>query len=290
MQSNAKLRELLLAEQSFEAALAKTAIAPFTDTDRQALEGALLDAFVAMDREISRIRDPWINTYKVQELLFRFSDRRSGGNTGYLFTLNQDLFPERYLYNEHVTGAPGAALPGLNPQSGQAWFTTHVGSYSPAFTMTPVAELDGVQLQGRTCAIKLHGSFNWRTADGRSMMVVGTEKTAKITALPLLTWYAEIFRRVLSAGDRRLMIVGYGFGDEHINAVIADAIAKHGLRVFIWDTGSDLKARILAAPHGQIIWNGLISTATRPLIEVFPSNQEVTEEYRRICEAFFGQF
>ena len=83
--------------------------------------------------------------------------------------------------------------------------------------------------------IKLHGSFHWRSADGSNLLVVGTEKTAKIAVMLLLTWYAEIFRQVLAAGDVRLMVVGYGFGDEHIKAAIAEAVEKHGLTVFIWD-------------------------------------------------------
>ena len=29
------------------------------------------------------------------------------------------------------------------------------------------------------------------------------------------------------------MIMGYGFGDEHVNSAIADAIEHHDLRVFV---------------------------------------------------------
>jgi hypothetical protein len=43
---------------------------------------------------------------------------------------------------------------------------------------------------------------------------------------PLLSCYSDIFKAVLYAGDVRLMIVGYGFGDKHINAVIAEAVEK----------------------------------------------------------------
>ncbi len=136
--------------------------------------------------------------------------------------------------------------------------------------------------------IKLHGSFNWRSADGRNVLVVGTDKTAQIASLPLLSWYADVFRRAISAGEVRLMITGYGFGDEHVNASIADAIENHGLEVFIWNTTADLKARVLAAPHGVTIWRALISSASRPLIDVFPSNQAETEEYRRIRDTFFA--
>jgi hypothetical protein len=86
---------------------------------------------------------------------------------------------------------------------------------------------------------------------------------------------------------RRLVIVGYGFGDEHINAVIAKAVEKHGLKVFVW-SNSDPKDRILATPHGLAIWNGLLSTVTEPMVEVFPPNQDITEEYRRIRRVVFG--
>jgi len=98
----------------------------------------------------------------------------------------------------------------------------------------------------------------------------------------------HIFRAVISAGDVRLMIVGYGFADEHINAVIAEAVEHNGLSLFIWNTTSDVKSLVLSSPHGARIWKGLISTATRPLIDVFPSNQAETEEYRRICSTFFS--
>jgi hypothetical protein len=69
---------------------------------------------------------------------------------------------------------------------------------------------------------------------------------------------------------------------------IADAVEYHGLKVFIWDAGPNLRDRVLAAPHGASIWKGLLSIATRPMIEVFPSNQAETEEYRRIRETLFG--
>ncbi|MEO8595372.1 MAG: SIR2 family protein [Candidatus Solibacter sp.] len=291
VQNNDRLRELLLDERSFEAALGKVQGEPFTSDDRQAFKDALLEAFLSMDREIARPdHHPWINIYKVQDLLFRFWGLRGQSiDTGYMFTLNQDLWPERNLYNEHVSGAAGASLPGLLPQPSQRLFTTDLGRYSDRFLMQPVADPAAHgQLRGRFNVIKLHGSFNWRTADGRNELVVGTEKGGQIAASPLLSWYREIFRCVLSVGGGRLMIVGYGFGDEHVNAVIADAIERFDLKVFIWDTGPNLMDRVRAAPHGTAIWRGLISTATRPLIEVFPSNQAETEEYRRIRDTFFS--
>ena len=77
VQNNSRLRELLLDERSFEVALGRIQAEPFTAADRQAFQQALLDAFVAMDREIARPgHHPWVNIYKVQDLLFRFWGQR----------------------------------------------------------------------------------------------------------------------------------------------------------------------------------------------------------------------
>jgi hypothetical protein len=206
-----------------------------------------------------------------------------------MFTLNQDLWPERCLYNEHVTGAAGASLPGLKRRPNQRLFTTDIGRYSDEFIMQPITDpAANGQLCGQFNVIKLHGSLNWRASDRMNTMVVGTGKGGQIDASPLLSWYFNIFRKVLSVGDVRLMIVGYGFGDEHVNAAIADAVEHHSLRVFIWDTGSNLADRVRASPHGATIWRGLLSVATRPMIAVFPSNQAETQEFVRIKETLFS--
>jgi len=255
IQQNRRLRELLLNEQSFEIALGLVQAAPYEVSDRQTFERALLDTFVAMDREVSRIPDPWINSYKVQELLFRICGRRSNVGAGYMFTLNQDLWPERYLYDEHPHFSLPPDLPGLRRNANQPIFTSVIGNYSENFIMRPIEEpsLRG-ELRDRFNVIKLHGSFNWRTADARTHFVMGTNKDKQIQESSLLSWYFEIFKKVLSVGGVRLMIAGYGFGDEHVNEIIANAFDQHNLVLFIWDTGPDLKTRLLlhrtALPFG----------------------------------------
>src|SRR5439155_1498118 len=196
-----------------------------------------------------------------------FFRRDEGVDTGFLFTLNQDLFFERHLYNAGT--APSPALPGVRSTGQQEWFTSLTKAYSADYVMRPVDDgtLDQERLTGQTNVVKLHGSFNWRSADGANVMVVGTDKTRQIADFPLLTWYRALFKRVLGAGGMRLMIVGYGFGDEHINDVIANAVTNHGLRVFIWDAGPDLKGRLLRAPHGDVIWGGRLSVASLPMIQ-----------------------
>ena len=83
------------------------------------------------------------------------------------------------------------------------------------------------------------------------------------------------------------MIVGYGFGDKHINSVIAEVVEHHRLKVFILNINPSLKNHLLSVPYGTVIWRGLISTVTRGMTEVFPSNQAETGEYIRVKNTFF---
>ena len=115
IQGRASVRQLLLEEPSFEVALGKLQAAPFHAEDRQTVELALMGVFVEMDGEIARPdHDPWINIYKVQDLLFRFWGQLGDRvNAGYMFTLNQDLWPKQGELNQHVLGAAAPTLPGL---------------------------------------------------------------------------------------------------------------------------------------------------------------------------------
>lgn len=280
--TNDRLRALLLEEPYFEKALEKTYIAPFSADDRICLENAVLTVFRSMD-EAMKYKPTIghdatrINICGVQSMLSRFFGQRNNGiDTGYIFTLNQDIFFERYL--NHISGLY-PTLPGIQGTPGWQPFSGTDDAFSPDKTVCPItntSEWKLARLEGWLNIVKLHGSFNWRTSDGQNMLVVGGGKTEKIQGFPLLEWYAETFRRVLNKGNTRLMIVGYSFGDEHINAAIANAIEHHGLKVFIWD---------IIAPKercGENILNGLLGWSTQKMLDVFPSNQEETEEYKRI--------
>lgn len=289
VRANDPLRQLLLDEPRFEAALARVSAAPFTTDDRRVLEAAVTDIFIGMDRDVGRVQNDGPNIYAVQDFVFRSWGVQADNNeAGYFFTLNQDLWPERRLYNEHVMGAAPPALPGLTMKPNLRFFSTGVPTYSSDLELTPQADpRTNGRLKRQMNVIKLHGSFNWRSADGGNVLIMGDGKSAQIDTHPLLAWYSDIFHQVLAAGDVRLMLIGYGFGDEHINAAIADAVEKHGLRVFVWNTAPNLRALVNDAPHGPRIWRGVMGAASRQLIEVFPRDQSKTEEWRRIRREFF---
>ena len=79
---------------------------------------------------------------------------------------------------------------------------------------------------------KLHGSINWRD-DAGEILVMGGAKEGIIKEKKILSWYREEFERILTTPDTRLMVIGYGFRDRHIDEIIYSAWKKSGLRMFI---------------------------------------------------------
>lgn len=137
---------------------------------------------------------------------------------------------------------------------------------------------------------KLHGSSNWLTSSGLPLLVMGGSKPDQISQHPILARYANEFSGCLSRADSRLLIVGYGFRDRHINRVIADAVYKNGLKFFnVSPEGSD-HARSLnqasSAPFGEdfarnvelmvhnydlqhVFETGLFSASSRSIRDIF---------------------
>lgn len=151
----------------------------------------------------------------------------------FIFTLNQDLLFER-LFPRNCRA--NLSIPGIDNNS--EWFTTHFNKpleESDHCKLPSEYELSNkdILVEGNYFLIKLHGSCNWKSYDGSEIMVIGRGKKGKIQKEPLLKLYFEIFDNILSQGWRRLFVIGYGFGDKHINEIISKAIIKHELKVYI---------------------------------------------------------
>jgi hypothetical protein len=71
--------------------------------------------------------------------------------------------------------------------------------------------------------IKLHGSCNWNDGpSGGRILITGGEKAVSINQFSILSWYHKEFRNKLMRSGARLMVIGYGFSDTHINDAIMD--------------------------------------------------------------------
>jgi arginase family enzyme len=80
---------------------------------------------------------------------------------------------------------------------------------------------------------KLHGSYNWfAEPHGDRLLVMGGNKTATIGTFRVLARYQKEFQAMLLQPDTHVMVIGYGFGDSHINGALQTAATK-GLRIFL---------------------------------------------------------
>ena len=84
-------------------------------------------------------------------------------------------------------------------------------------------------------------------------MIMGGGKAEAIQAIPVLNRYQDILVEYARRGDTRVTVIGYGFGDGHINAILRDGIENRGLRLFVIDPrGAGLAFDARPLREGQI--------------------------------------
>jgi hypothetical protein len=183
-----------------------------------------------------------------------------------LFTLNYDTLVEQAADAEGVVlvdGFIGTIRRVFRPESYDQDF------YFPAETTEGrVHRLDRV-----AHLYKLHGSLTWRAeepewdnpygvvagaagpTDERRLLIYPTPgKIGDTLGMP----YAELFRRFAAAVVRSqstLFVLGYGFGDEHVNAIIRQALTVPSFTVVIVDpTPKSEFVRRLKARRDRRVW------------------------------------
>lgn len=206
----------------------------------------------------------------------------------FIFTLNQDLFFERLYPNNRLS------IPGIKNNSN--WFTILFRDepFRPYCKLPNEDELNQIKPSilsgGNFFLIKLHGSCNWKSFDGSDTMVIGRGKNEQIRKEPLLKYYFEIFEKVLSQERRRLLIIGYGFGDDHVNRIISDAVRNHGLKIYIISPESpkDLQKRLSDKEQGELIWKGISGYYPYSLKDIYSGDSSfTTQESKNIKTNFF---
>jgi len=270
IQGNPALRNRMLEELDYESTYTQVLeSAAHSDGDRQAFKAALGRAYQQL-HDIICPQDTEHTTAcsnACQFLLTRFAGKEHR-ERGFIFTLNQDLFVEKY----YAVGDPLLTIPGLTAPN---WFNGQVSSrltrdsraqLPDAATVEKVRQRFWTKDSLRFVYVKLHGSFGWQTNHGSDVLVVGHSKSKTIQREPLLEWYFSLFEEVLHQSEVRLVVIGYGFGDAHINEVIADSIRDYGLRLYVVSPEEPARRRTHLVPaagrgttamRGAEIWKGL---------------------------------
>ena len=154
-----------------------------------------------------------------------------------IFSLNQDLLLENAYCNQ--AQPPQAfgpkwndySFPGIKPLSQLSkassmpkWCGLHCPNLSD-FSNLPDAQP----------IYKLHGSVNWVDESTSRLLIMGEDKYDAINGSALLRYYNREFHRRLNLPGAKLMIIGYGFQDPHINEEIEQAASGGELQLFIID-------------------------------------------------------
>jgi hypothetical protein len=191
-----------------------------------------------------------------------------------IFSLNQDLLFERFYFNDNVMLESrqawiGVIAPGVREmRDGSFPYDPGKSTWSPL----PNAQF---KVENRFQPyFKLHGSWRWNDGTGQQLMVMGASKALTIRGHPVLTWYQQEFEARLQ-GDTRLMVIGYGFNDPHINETLLKVAHGGQLKMFIIDPlGVDAANpdRNLKLQRPNPFKNVIHGASKRSLREIFGSD------------------
>lgn len=215
----------LVREHGYEKAFDK--LEPSDDAfDR--IKRATMDAFMAIDVLHRSIMPTQVERQKHYASLWHMINILAlAGNDGYIFTINYDMVVERF-WSVGNNSKVAIVRPYLEEND---WFMQEslgLGLESANLTVN----LD-VPVPSGCKYLKLHGSIDrWRSG---VYPVIGATKQEDLNRDPLLRQYWTEFESALNRGDVRLLVIGYGFGDEHINDKLVNA-TNHGIRIFNWNT------------------------------------------------------
>lgn len=288
IQSHDSLRELLQEDYDFESVYSSVMNGSLPEADKIVMRKVIERAYRNLDNAIkgwvfnhdSPYPVNWYGWGKLTNLFVGLGDEK-----GLFFTLNQDIFIERKS-GHRPPGAPffrDELYYGLGGEFAPDQFVT-----LPNEDVITKAEKDFMSHAG-LAYVKLHGSYGWRSSDGSNQMVIGKNKSELIEKEPLLKWYFELFQTVISEGNKKILIVGYGFGDQHINSVLLDGVNNHGLQIYIISKKqpAEFKRQFERGGHYYAlpILKGLRGYFPYELKEIFPGNQEETVHFKRIQES-----
>jgi hypothetical protein len=262
-----------------------------TEEQKRDFNAAVRSAFNEMDDNI-RTRKPRLDAYSCCRLITRIAQAQS---PTFIFTLNQDLFFERFHDRAKITTLPG--LPDHLRRVDEA----NQDSSKLSLRLPTEAELEPRKGElfrkgfAQIAYVKLHGSQGWLAHDGSDAMVIGTQKASRIEKEPLLSWYFSLFKQIINRPETRLLTVGYGFRDEHVNRCIVDAIGR-GLKLYVISPQLPQHFKNLFKKHdgfnyqvplGEQLWEGLAQYWPTKLTDFYYENGSPPQDLTHRGRALF---
>ncbi len=268
---------------------------------KETVNKSFLEAYKFMDQIICDEEalyggEHYIDTNGFKEFLNEFA--RNQKEPGFFFTLNQDIVFERYFRNVRFV-VPGFKKY-INSNTIDIKNTRFDDSWCVNVPTEKALEKEKKEIKWNEefYYIKLHGSFHWKDSSmGKNMMAIGTSKEEDIEKEPIFKWYSEIFKSVLSKPNHRLLIIGYGFRDPHINKVILDSIKQNSLELYIICPSNPEDFKSLRKPTNDktlkntdckdTLWGAISGYYPYTIKTIFPHNKHPTPQYIQLKNDFF---
>jgi hypothetical protein len=267
----ANLKDEILCRGGFEAVLGRLQSNPQEHENLLNLQSALRVMFLEMNTGLLKRSENFDDNLKIRRFLAKFDA---------IFTLNQDVFLESCYVAPRfdlAINCPGrwdcAVRPGLPLMSldSQNHYSVRVVVQDPNYLIR----------QNMQPYFKLHGSSDLLLANGRDLLIMGSNKGQQISDFAILKKYQDELKTRLSTGHARLMIIGYSFLDEHIDKIILDCCKENNLKLFVInplgvDVINQKQFGNLLEPYGQkfrAVIPSLIGASRRNLTEIFNGDE-----------------
>jgi hypothetical protein len=279
IQSNGRLVNILKDKFNYEDIYQKVIYSDeYSEDEKSIFTKAIKDAYFKIDNSIRQPINLGQTLYRLYDMLMYFTKNRGG--PAYFFTLNQDLFVERKII---LTGL-SLILPGLVSRSLNNFKNitdTNLATNPGLFTTIPDTPIE-VKIEKQEyykfkntsmlSYVKLHGSTDWISKSNANHLILGTSKSEQIRKHPLLSWYFQLFEEQLNQPETKLLIIGYGFSDNHINKIIAKAIDKYKLTLHLISPidKNKYKKKLQQTKSGKLIWEGISGFYPYSLTKIFP--------------------
>lgn len=227
-------------------------------------------------------------------ILFLKKFSKNDNGSGFVFTLNQDLFLE-WLFNQYKSSEKNLLLEGREikyfgpidtPRFAWHWYQYPLKRSFINHVILPTSkELDTWAKnnfivdnnQSFPFYVKLHGSFGWYKEEKNYTPIIGSNKLKKTNQEPLLKFYKSKFKEILDE-KVAIWVIGYSFSDKHINSMLINSMIKHKSSLFIIDVKplNKLYDHILQYPKlYKALDEHLSGYYQCKLSELFPSNSNV---------------
>ena len=175
-----------------------------------------------------------------------------------VFTTNYDLFNEIALETlkiHYTDGFSGVVNRTFNPSMFHIRLVDEENRYKEKWN--PIRQY--VKLY------KIHGSLNWQFDEKNNTITqrnLDLDDTSNVVIFPTIqkhfetqqTPYSELFREFtinLQKKNSTLIVLGYGFGDEHINQLIAQALYYEDFKLIIFGNKCEEKAKKFIEANGD---------------------------------------